>query len=60
MTTLDALKFPKVNFIKIDVEGTELDVLEGGRDLITQLKPNMLIEMQDSFMNQSVFNFLMI
>tara|TARA_R110002126_G_scaffold185114_1_gene333553 strand:- start:1116 stop:1883 length:768 start_codon:yes stop_codon:yes gene_type:complete len=58
MTTLDALKFPKVDFIKIDVEGMELDVLEGGRDLITQLKPNMLIEMQDSFMNPSVFNFL--
>jgi FkbM family methyltransferase len=35
---------PPVAFIKIDVEGTELDVLTGGKELIGACRPYLLIE----------------
>ena len=42
--TLDSLAINDVSFIKIDVEGWELEVLKGGLDTISQTKPEMLIE----------------
>ena len=33
-----------VNFIKIDVEGWELDVIKGGKDTILRYKPVMVVE----------------
>jgi hypothetical protein len=39
----------KCGFIKIDTEGTELDVLEGGEKVIERDKPNLMIEVYDEF-----------
>lgn len=36
----------RVDFIKIDVEGAELPVLEGGREVIEKHRPTMLIEIE--------------
>lgn len=35
---------PMVSFVKMDVEGAELDVINGGEELIAQCRPTMLIE----------------
>ncbi len=37
----------RVSFVKIDVEGAELDVLEGARALLTQHRPVVLCEIED-------------
>ena len=42
--TLDSCNFPKMDFIKMDVEGWEEQVLEGGRNTILKYKPRMYIE----------------
>jgi FkbM family methyltransferase len=46
-TTLDALvqnlKLPHVDFIKMDIEGSEQKALEGARDLITRDHPRLAI-----------------
>ncbi|OTE98054.1 FkbM family methyltransferase [Crenothrix sp. D3] len=44
MISIDSLALPRVDFIKIDVEGMELDVLEGAKKTIEKFKPQMLIE----------------
>lgn len=45
--TLDSYEFPSVGFIKIDVEGHELAVLEGAVQTIARHRPNLLIECND-------------
>jgi FkbM family methyltransferase len=44
---LDDLPCTSIGFIKIDVEGHELAVLEGSRDVIHRNKPNILIEIEE-------------
>lgn len=48
MSTFDAFvethHIEKIDFIKIDVEGFEIDVLRGGRETIERLKPSLLVE----------------
>ena len=44
MISLDSMKLPRVDLIKIDVEGMELDVLAGATEILTHLKPCLLIE----------------
>ena len=48
--TLDALcvreGIARLQFVKIDVEGAELQVLEGGQQVITDSRPVMLIEVE--------------
>jgi FkbM family methyltransferase len=44
MRTLDSFEFPKVDVIKIDVEGYEPEVLEGARSLIEKHQPVILFE----------------
>ena len=59
LTKLDNIQgFPRVDFIKIDVEGMEYNVLQGARNTITYFRPHMLIEMQDASMNGLVFDLL--
>lgn len=44
LLTIDSLALARLDFIKIDIEGMELEALEGGRATIEQHKPVMLIE----------------
>jgi FkbM family methyltransferase len=50
MTTLDALlkSFEKVDLIKIDVEGAELDVVKSGRSSLNKIA-EILIEVRDRY-----------
>jgi FkbM family methyltransferase len=47
LTTIDKivaeLKLPRVDFIKMDVEGAEANALNGARDTLTRFKPRMAI-----------------
>jgi len=43
---LDDFELDKVNFIKMDVQGYELFVLEGGQNLIKSSLPNLFIEIE--------------
>jgi FkbM family methyltransferase len=43
--TLDSFGFTDVHFIKVDVEGSERDVLEGGRATIARDRPILLMEL---------------
>ena len=45
--TLDSFKFKKVNFIKMDIQGSELIALQGAKDLILKQKPIMFIEIEE-------------
>jgi FkbM family methyltransferase len=45
LETLDALGLREVSFIKADVEGSELEVLEGGKALIARDRPTLLLEL---------------
>ncbi len=42
--TLDSLKLRRLDILKIDVEGMELDVLNGAVDSINKLKPVLITE----------------
>ncbi len=48
--TLDALcsreGIDRLDFVKIDVEGAELQVLEGGKEVVDALQPAMLVEIE--------------
>jgi len=44
MVTLDSLELPDVDFIKIDCEGYEENVLRGGIETIKQYKPVIIVE----------------
>jgi FkbM family methyltransferase len=45
LRTLDSFDFENVSFIKIDVEGSELDVLKGAQRTISRDRPNLLVEL---------------
>lgn len=47
ISTLDSHELQNVGFIKIDVEGHELEVLLGAEQTIRQYKPHLLIEIQE-------------
>jgi FkbM family methyltransferase len=36
----------RLDFVKIDVEGAELHVLEGGRETVRRLRPTLLVEIE--------------
>ena len=42
--TLDSLGQPAPDLIKVDAEGVELDVLRGGRELLSGVQPLLLVE----------------
>lgn len=43
--SLDTLNFPRLDLIKIDVEGMELEVLAGGANCIAAMRPILFVEM---------------
>jgi FkbM family methyltransferase len=45
VSTLDAFAFDDIGFIKVDVEGADMEVIEGGRRTIARDRPNMVIEL---------------
>ncbi|HEY2134256.1 MAG TPA: FkbM family methyltransferase [Xanthobacteraceae bacterium] len=44
VVTLDGLRLPKIKFIKIDVEGMELEVLLGARETLARCRPILYVE----------------
>jgi len=62
-TTLDNLfvsgQLPRLDFLKMDVQGSELDILKGGRRVISQFKPKIFLEAADDLSGiNEIFNFL--
>jgi len=51
LRTLDSYNFTNVAFIKIDVEGHELDVIKGAEITIAREKPSMVIEIEQRHLN---------
>lgn len=50
--TIDSLNLDRVNLIKIDAQGSDLNVLKGARDTIRRLKPNIIFEYEQLFNNR--------
>ena len=44
MVHLDSFSFPRLDILKIDVEGMELEVIEGAATCISKYRPIMLVE----------------
>tara|TARA_B100000686_G_C16532115_1_gene832873 strand:+ start:127 stop:903 length:777 start_codon:yes stop_codon:yes gene_type:complete len=45
---IDDINFEnKISFIKIDVEGHELEVIKGGLNLINKFKPSLMVEIEE-------------
>jgi len=59
VTTIDNVSgLPRIDFIKIDVEGMEYNVLKGAERSINYFGPKLLIEMQQQSLYEQVYNFL--
>ena len=50
--TLDSMKLSRVDFIKIDVQGYEYFVLEGGNKLLSDNKPDIFIEIENHLIDK--------
>jgi FkbM family methyltransferase len=48
MHTVDSMALPQLDFIKIDVDGSEARLLQGARDTLTRLKPVIQIELKSN------------
>ena len=60
--TLDDLNISNIGFVKIDVEGFEMQVLEGGARTIRENMPNMMVEIERRHLGESgvyrIFDYL--
>lgn len=56
---LDDFIFERLNFIKIDVEGMEIDVLKGANKTIQKHRPILYVENNDKNKSESLLSFLM-
>ena len=54
MRTIDSLKLDRVDLIKVDVEGMELDVLHGAVQTLIKFQPMIYVETD----NEEVFDYL--
>lgn len=54
LETLDDYIDEPVGFIKIDVEGHEISVLEGGKKLLKKHKPTILVEIQEILVKDGI------
>ena len=53
-TSLDEYNFShEIGFIKIDVEGHELEIIRGGKNFLKHHKPVMLIEIEERHTGKS-------
>lgn len=43
--TIDQFGFDDVGFIKVDAEGSDMEVIEGARETIRRYRPNLLVEL---------------
>jgi len=62
VTCLDMMDIPDIGFIKIDVEGHELDVLKGAEEVLANDRPVCMIEVYPEFNNGAVddtFKFML-
>jgi len=51
--TLDTFEFPRIDWMKIDTEGTEHLILQGAKDTLHRCNPKMLIEFLPQFGHSS-------
>lgn len=60
VTTLDAARaqFGEPDFIKMDIEGAEVDALRGARRVLAETRPNWLIELHGAECQRSVEQIL--
>ena len=58
MTTIDALELPHCHLIKIDVEGMELQVLEGALKTITGSRPILYVENDRPEKSEALIRFI--
>ena len=58
--TLDSFldKYPHPNYLKIDVEGFEMNVLCGASKILREIRPKIIIETHSSELKKEVINFL--
>ena len=56
--TLDSLELPRCDFLKIDVEGMELQVLRGGETMIDAFRPIIYAEADREDKNRELFSWL--
>jgi len=54
---LDDFNFQEISFIKIDVEGHEVEVLKGARDTLTRCHPTVLIEVKNKNLDEVTLFF---
>ncbi len=54
MRTLDSYELMPVGFMKVDVEGHELAVLEGATAVLRRDRPNLLVEVEERFAEGSI------
>lgn len=57
-TALDAFDVPRCDFIKIDVDGPELAILEGGAMLIEKHRPVLYVENDERDRSPQLLNFI--
>jgi FkbM family methyltransferase len=43
--TIDQFGFDDIGFIKVDAEGSDMEVIEGARETIRRCRPNLLVEL---------------
>ena len=54
--TLDSYNFENVGLIKIDVEGHELAVLAGARETIARCRPNLIVELEETYTQTDILS----
>ncbi len=59
VTSLDELGLTRCRLLKVDVEGMELAVLEGGRALVTAARPIVYVENNDAAKSPELIDWLL-